>query len=89
MRLNFLIAIAVASAIIATPLAASAQGSTDRNGNAMGSEKVGNGTPRTTAPGTTGSNVGPNGSNHPSPSSSQGDVGPEGTNNGTLTTKKK
>lgn len=78
---------AIAAALLATTFAASAQGQTDSRGNAMGSQNVGNGTPRTVAPGaTTGmGGTGMNGANHPTPSSTQGDVGPRGNNNGTLT----
>ena len=82
-----------AAALIATTFGAAAQGQTDRNGNAMGSQHVGNGAPTTKTPGmsgTTGMNrsgggtTGMNGANHPTPSSTQGDTGPGGNNTGTL-----
>ncbi|KPF89440.1 hypothetical protein IP86_27405 [Rhodopseudomonas sp. AAP120] len=85
------IAGAAAAALLATTLAASAQGQTDTRGNAMGSQHVGNGgsMERGTmapAPGTTTGAAGSmNGANHPTPSSTQGDVGPGGNNNGTRT----
>jgi hypothetical protein len=78
-----------AATVLATTLAASAQGSTDSRGNAMGSQYVGEGRPVergvVVAPGvTTGAGYGAwNGANHPTPSSTQGDVGPQGNNNGT------
>lgn len=79
-----------AAALFATTLAASAQSQTDPRGNAMGSERVGNGGAMhqgtTMAPGTTTGAAGSmNGANHPTPSSTQGDVGPGGNNNGTRT----
>jgi hypothetical protein len=75
-----------AVSILAAPIAAFAQ-STDANGRAMGSERVGNGKARMTTQGTVGAGTGmrANGTNHPTPSSTQGDVGPDGNNNGTLT----
>jgi hypothetical protein len=84
---------AFAACAIALPTLASAQ-QTDSKGNAMGSDKVGNGTPKTTAPGmsgTTGTGTTGNsmsGTTHTTPSSSQGDVGPGGNNNGAPTPKK-
>jgi hypothetical protein len=76
---------AVAASLLATTMVASAQSQTDSRGNAMGSERVGNGVPTTRTPGVPVGTVGANGANHPTPSSSQGDVGPEGNNNGTRT----
>lgn len=92
MRLNSRLAGLAMAALVATTMSAAAQGQTDSQGNAMGSQHVGNGA----RPGTTtgmsnsgmnresaGSNIGANGANHPTPSSTQGDVGPGGNNNGT------
>ncbi|WP_022723089.1 hypothetical protein [Rhodopseudomonas sp. B29] len=82
-----------AAALIATTFGAAAQAQTDRNGNAMGSQHVGNGAPSTMSPGKSGATgmnrgsgvtTGMNGANHPTPSSTQGDTGPGGNNNGTL-----
>ena len=93
MRSKLLLAALTATCIAAVPVAASAQSQTDARGNAMGSQHVGNGPKRTTAPGThsgtVGSNMRANGANHPTPSSTQGDVGPGGNNNGTLTRPQK
>ena len=79
MRSKFLIICATGAAIVAAPLAASAQGSTDTKGNAMGSEQVGNGMKKATAPkkhsGTTGANTKGAKANKPAPSSTQGEVG--------------
>ena len=83
-----MIIVAIAACAIALPTLASAQ-QTDSKGNAMGSDKVGNGTPRTSTPGmssgttgssTTGSSM--SGTSHSTSSSSQGDVGPGGNKNG-------
>ncbi|RJF74755.1 hypothetical protein [Rhodopseudomonas palustris] len=84
------IAGAAAAALLATTIAAAAQGQTDTRGNAMGSQNVGNGSMQrgtmAPAPGTTTGAAGSmNGANHPTPSSTQGDVGPGGNNNGTRT----
>ena len=90
MRYHIRYAAIVAASLLASTLAASAQGQTDKSGKAMGSEKVGNGSPTTKTPGqTSGSNMGANGANHPTPSSTQGDVGPAGNNNGTRTSPSK
>ena len=86
MRSKFLIICAAGAAILAAPLAASAQGSTDTKGNAMGSEQVGSGMKKATAPkkhsGTTGANTGTKGAkaNQPAPTSTKGEVGPGGSN---------
>ncbi|ABE41500.1 hypothetical protein [Rhodopseudomonas pseudopalustris] len=80
-----------AAVLLATTMIAGAQSQTDTRGNAMGSERVGNGRAMergtvAPAPGmTTGSSGRMNGANHPTPQSTQGDVGPEGNNNGTQT----
>ena len=86
MRSKFLIICATGAAIVAAPLAASAQGSTDTKGNAMGSEQVGNGMKKATAPkkhsGTIGANTkGTKGAKatQPALSSTQGEVGSGGS----------
>ena len=69
----------LAAAAIALPTVAGAQGQVNSRGNSMGSQKVDNGTPKTTAPGmtdkTTGSNTGTNASSGSkvSPTDSHGD----------------
>jgi hypothetical protein len=85
----------VAAVVVGTCGYAAAQGgSTDSRGNAMGSERVGNGAPNAksgtmhqSAPGTTGSSMGrsgqdsPNGSPSTPPTSKQGPGGDASKNN--------
>ncbi|HEY0329197.1 MAG TPA: hypothetical protein VGC77_08850 [Rhodopseudomonas sp.] len=85
MKLKINLAMIAGAALLATTMGASAQSQTDSNGNAMGSQNVGNGVHKSTGgmhKGTVGSsNMGR--SNIQPPASSQGDVGPAGNNNGT------
>ncbi|MBB5045815.1 putative low-complexity protein [Rhodopseudomonas rhenobacensis] len=84
MKAKINLAMIAGAALLATTLGASAQSQTDSNGNAMGSQHVGNGVHKSTGTKHKGT-VGSAGMNRttPPPASSQGDVGPAGNNNGT------
>jgi hypothetical protein len=95
MRSKILFVTLTATAMLAVPVAAFAQGQTDSTGKSMGSQHVTNTNRHVThstqhkmhsGSGTVGANMGTHRAKRPTPGSTQGDVGPGGANNGTLTT---